>query len=102
VFASGLTSGPVSTLRSSSKTEGRWRNLISVKVTSNFSGSSLEREVMNNVMRQIQSRVRAVTCPVHGKTFPVTMRGSGLEVNEPCCEDGVEKAIEAAVEKALR
>ena len=76
--------------------------MISVKVTSDFNGASLEREVMSQVMQQIRSRVRTVTCPVHGKTFTVTMRGSGLEVDEPCCEDGVEKAIEKAVQRALQ
>lgn len=76
--------------------------VISVKVTSNFNASNLEREVMRGIMERL-GRVRTVTCSVHRKSFPVSVRGESLGVSgELCCEDGVKKALNAAVAGALR
>jgi hypothetical protein len=48
-------------------------------------------------------RVRTVTCRIHGKTFPVTVHDLRIGVEgERCCKDGIDQALERAVEDALR
>ena len=58
---------------------------------------------MDRANARIRSRVRAVTCAVHGQTFAVSFRGLEIGVfDEACCKDGIDQALEHAVEEALR
>lgn len=64
---------------------------------------SLEREVITRANARIGKRVRTVTCPVHRKTYPVSVHGLAIGVlDEPCCKAGIDAALEDAVEQALR
>jgi hypothetical protein len=65
--------------------------------------ASVARHVIARTNTQIRKRVRTITCPIHGRTFPVSVRDLQIGIeDEPCCKDGIDKALERAVEDALR
>ncbi len=71
--------------------------------TSHDEAESLVHYVMTRANTRIRTRVRTVTCPIHRRTFAVSVRGLEIGVlDEACCKDGIERALEHAVEQALR
>ena len=77
--------------------------MFDVQATSSFRAASVAEHVIARTNTQIRRRVQTVTCPIHGKTFPVSIRDLQIGVeNDPCCKDGIDKALEWAVEDALR
>ncbi len=77
--------------------------VFDVQATSSFDTLSVAGHVVARANDQIRSRVRSVTCRIHGRTFPVSVRDLEIGVEgEPCCKDGIDQALERAVEDALR
>ena len=73
------------------------------QTTSSGGAVSVASHVIARANNQIRSRIRTVTCPIHGRTFPVRVRNLQIGVEaESCCKDGIDKALERAVEDALR
>jgi hypothetical protein len=77
--------------------------VLDVQATSSFDAASVAGHVMARANSQIRRRVRTVTCLIHGRTFPVSVHDLQIGVeDEVCCKDGIHKALEQAVEDALR
>jgi hypothetical protein len=77
--------------------------VFDVQAASSFDTLSVAGHVVARANNQIRMRVRTVTCRVHGQTFPVRVRDLRIGVEgEPCCKDGIDQALERAVEDALR
>ena len=77
--------------------------VFDVQATSSFDAVSVARHVMARANTQIRWRVRTVTCLIHGRTFPVSVHDLRIGVDdEVCCKDGIDQALERAVEDALR
>jgi hypothetical protein len=78
-------------------------DVFDVEVTPRFDALSVAGHVIARANNQIRSRVRTVTCLIHGRTFPVRVHDLQIGVEgETCCKDGIDQAIERAVEDALR
>jgi hypothetical protein len=77
--------------------------VLDVQAASSFDTLSVAGHVVARANTQIRMRVRTVTCRIHGKTFPVTVHDLRIGVEgERCCKDGIDQALERAVEDALR
>jgi hypothetical protein len=77
--------------------------VLDVQAASSFDTLSVAGHVVARANNQIRMRVRTVTCRVHEQTFPVRVRDLRIGVEgEPCCKDGIDQALERAVEDALR
>ena len=78
-------------------------DVLDTEVTTSFDAPSVAGHVIARANDQIRRRVRTVTCLIHGKTFPVRVRDLQIGVDgDPCCKGGIDKALERAVEDALR
>jgi hypothetical protein len=62
-------------------------------------------EVMKNLARKGEQRLRSVTCPVHHSSHPVTWRVQRGEIEvsaaAPCCDE-VQRVLNEEARKALR
>ena len=77
--------------------------VLDVQTASSFDTLSVAGHVVARANDQIRVRVRSVTCRTHGRTFPVNVHDLQIGVEgEPCCKDGIDQALERAVEDALR
>ena len=77
--------------------------VFDVQAASGLDTLSVAGHVVARANDQIRRRVRTVTCRIHGRTFPVSVRDLQIGVEgEPCCREGIDQALERAVEDALR